>query len=134
MKNLFLIFLFATITSCSTTFNSPADLDNKEIVGKWQLTEALADPGDGSGTWQTVENGRTLEFDENGMVYSSTSFCYGEQINEATFDASEKMISSNCADRNVELSYELKEGKLFITPHNPRCAEACGTKYSKVEH
>jgi len=134
MKNLFLIFLFATITSSSTTFKSPVDLDNKEITGKWQLTESLADPGDGSGTWQTVENGRTLEFDENGMVYSSTSFCYGEQINEATFDASEKMISSNCADRNVELSYELKEGKLFITPHNPRCAEACGTKYSKLEN
>ena len=133
MKNLFLIFLFATITSCSTTFNSPADLDTKEITGKWQLTESLADPGDGSGTWQTVENGRTLEFDEDGMVYSSTSFCYGEEIHEATYDASEKMISSNCADRNVELSYELKEGKLFVTPHNPRCAEACGTKYSKVE-
>jgi hypothetical protein len=68
MKNLSLIFLFATITSCSTTFNSPADLDTKEITGKWQLTESLADPGDGSGTWQTVENGRTLEFDEDGMV------------------------------------------------------------------
>lgn len=133
MKNLFLIFLFATITSCSTTFNSPADLDTKEITGEWQLTEVLADPGDGSGTWQTLENGRILEFDEEGIVYSSTSFCYGEEINEASYETSEKMISSNCADRNVMLRYELKEGSLIVYPHNPRCTEACGSKYTKIK-
>ncbi|SKB62811.1 hypothetical protein SAMN05660776_2223 [Salegentibacter holothuriorum] len=130
MRNLLLLVSIAIITSCA---KSSLELNTKEISGKWQLAEILADPGDGSGTWKTVENGKTLKFDEDGMVYSSTSFCYGEEINEASYDASKKMISSNCADRNVELSYELKEGNLFVYPHNPRCIETCGSKYKKME-
>jgi len=133
MKILLFLALFATISSCSITPNSPANLDTKEITGKWQLTETLADPGDGSGTWQTVENGRILEFDKNANVYSSTSFCNEEEINEASFDATEKMISTDCGEKIIELRYELKEGNLFIYPHSPRCIEACGSKYRKIE-
>ncbi|HKL34943.1 MAG TPA: hypothetical protein VJ899_01490 [Salegentibacter sp.] len=133
MRNLLLIFFFATIASCSTTLSGPANLETKEITGKWQLTETLADPGDGSGSWRTVENGRVLEFGEDGMVFSSTSFCNGEEINEAAYEVSEKMISSNCADKIFTLRYELKEGSLFVYPHNPACIEACGSKYRKIE-
>jgi hypothetical protein len=134
MKNLLFIVLFAAITSCSTTPNSPdLNLDSEEITGKWQLTETLADPGDGSGTWQTVENGRTLEFTSNGLVKTSGSFCNEEEINETSYDSAEKMISTDCGENTIELKYELKEGKLFIYPHSPRCIEACGSKYEKIE-
>ncbi|WP_037319817.1 hypothetical protein [Salegentibacter sp. Hel_I_6] len=133
MKILLFLALCATISSCSTAPNSPADLDTKEITGKWQLIETLADPGDGSGTWQTVENGRTLEFSPNGLVKTSGSFCNEEEINETSYDNAEKMISTDCGEKIIELRYELKEGDLFIYPHNPRCVEACGSKYRKIE-
>ncbi len=135
MKSLLIIVLFATMTSsCSTTPNSPdISLDKEEITGKWHLTETLADPGDGSGTWKTVENGRILEFENDGIVTSSTTYCYNEEIYEASYDTAEKMINSDCADRTIALRYEIKEGDLFIYPHNPRCIEACGSKYEKVE-
>lgn len=134
MKKLLLIVLFAAITSCSTIPNNPElKLDKNEITGKWQLTESLADPGDGSGTWQTVRNGRILDFKDNGVVISSSTYCYNQEIYEASYDAAENMINSDCADRAVALKYEIKEGELFIYPHSPRCMEACGSKYEKIE-
>lgn len=134
MKHLLFIILSTAITSCSTTANSPdLNLDKEEITGKWQLTASLADPGDGSGTWQPVENGRTLEFTSKGLVKSSTSFCSGEDINETSYDNTEKIISTDCGENTFELKYELKDGDLYVYPHSPRCIEACGSKYEKVE-
>jgi len=135
MKSLLLVVLMATISSCSSTPDSPEslDLNTKDVSGKWQLTESLADPGDGSGTWQTVENGRTLEFTANGIVQSSTSFCNDREVNETSYNSAEKLIITDCGENTFELKYELKEGNLFVTPHNPRCVEACGSKFSKIE-
>ncbi len=135
MKNLLFIALFATLAGgCSSTPNSPdLNLDKGEITGKWQLTETLSDPGDGSGTWQPVENGKTLEFTSNGLVKSSTSFCHEEDINETSYDNVENMISTDCGENTFELKYEVKDGDLYVYPHNPRCAEACGSKYEKIE-
>jgi len=134
MKSLLSIVLFASILSCSTTPKSPhMDLDAKEITGTWHLTETLADPGDGSGTWQTVENGRTLEFTGDSIVSSSTSFCNENESNEVTYDSDQKMIHIDCGEKEFVLRYELKEGNLFIYPHNPSCVEACGSKYEKIE-
>lgn len=134
MKNLLSIVLFTSILSCSTTPNNPdTDFNTKEITGKWQITETLADPGDGSGTWQTVENGRTLEFTDDGVVNSTNSLCNENEINKAIYDSDEKMINIDCGESEFVLRYELKEGSLFIYPHNPMCVEACGSKYEKIE-
>jgi hypothetical protein len=69
----------------------------------------------------------------DGIIFSSKSFCYGVGINEASYDTAEKMISAACANRNIMLRYQLKEGDLFVYPHSPRCIEACGSKYKKAE-
>lgn len=42
----------------------------------------MADPGDGSGTFQPVESDKTIEFKNNGSVITNNSLCdpYSEEI------------------------------------------------------
>jgi hypothetical protein len=51
MNKIFIVLIFAfTLVSCTST-NEEVSLDLNEI-GTWRLIEVLADPGDGSGTYQ----------------------------------------------------------------------------------
>jgi len=45
--------LFAVVMSCSKSSTKTPET-NGSIIGKWIPVAYLADPGDGSGTWQAV--------------------------------------------------------------------------------
>ncbi|WP_452222106.1 hypothetical protein [Lacinutrix salivirga] len=38
------------------------------LIGNWKLIEVLVDPEDGSGTFQSIESNKTIEFKVNGIV------------------------------------------------------------------
>lgn len=52
MKNfiLFTAILFSSV-ACK---KSATQTSNSSIIGKWELSEYFADPGDGSGTWHSA--------------------------------------------------------------------------------
>ena len=64
---IFLIIFSLCAFKCSDE-NSPV-LENNGLVGKWKLTEYLADPGDGSGKWQpaTDDYSHIIEFHADGQ-------------------------------------------------------------------
>ena len=65
--NLFLLILFSICVFNCSEDDSPTT-ENNGLIGKWKLTEYLADPGNGSGKWQKVkdENSETIEFHADG--------------------------------------------------------------------
>lgn len=50
------VFVLAVVVCSVTACKKNIQLHNSSIVGKWKLSEYLADPGDGSGTWQPADH------------------------------------------------------------------------------
>jgi len=106
---------------------------SNELLGKWQLIETLEDPGDGSGTFQPVVNGKIIEFIEDNTIANLDSpfSCNSPDINLpiiATYSEKDKKITfSDCPD--FSLGVEIKNGNLFLYPP---CIEACASKYKKI--
>ncbi len=124
------LFLMCVVVFFSC--NKDDDNKQKEIVSKWKLIEVLADPGDGSGNYQPVESGVTIEFYEDGTVSSNSSLCYmGTEANEpstGTYSLTELIITPNNCDYSLNISFEQNDSLLLISYP---CIEPCGVKYKK---
>src|SRR5450432_3061239 len=74
MKNLVLLTaILFSLVACNKTATQTI---NRSIIGKWKLSEYLADPGDGSGAWHPVDssNPSYLEFKKDGTLSVSPYF------------------------------------------------------------
>jgi len=119
LHNLILIFIILSLTACEK-FGSETS-----IIGKWKLTETLADPGDGSGKWQSV----------SGSKYYLILNSDGSITGNAIADFKQYRIID---DRMIEFvfqngttttrSYKLNSNSLEISGG---CYEACGARYKK---
>ena len=130
MKNiLFLVVIGLYITACKR--NSGNDNNSSgDLLGKWQLTEFLADPGDGSGTWQKADPTHPgfIEFKSDSTVTISgasrlPSVNYFQRLNDSVM----LFVKSN--KDSTRLGYHLSGNTLSI---NPPCYEACGSHYVRV--
>ena len=74
MKKYLLLVLLVIISSCTSDDSKPAD--ETGIIGKWKLIEQLADPGDGSGTFQPISSERVIEFFSDGTVSVNGDLCF----------------------------------------------------------
>jgi len=121
--------LFSLAVSCGEdTVATP------ESINKWRLIEQLADPGDGSGTFQPVDSERTIEFVDDETVRSNGSFCgMGTSADEeftATHNAEEKYILvEGCGGASFKVLYEFDEEFLYL---RFPCIEPCAQKYERV--
>ena len=129
---LFAIVAILIITACSKENNEIIDvLANPEVlVGKWKLSETLSDPGDGSAKWKKASGSSYIEFRANGELGNS----YGDYKTYAVKDSSILKFTEADGVKYQNYSYELKDGKLSMSPAGPIwCIEACGARYVKVE-
>jgi hypothetical protein len=77
------------------------ELPSTELSGNWLLVEALYDPGDGSGTFETVDSDKTITFNVDGTYSATGTIC---QLNEdanqgssGTYDTVDNLITpSDC--------------------------------------
>ena len=105
-----------------------------ELIGTWQLSEVLADPGDGSGTFTPVESNRTVTFLSSGKVESSESLCPGE-ISQGKgigiYSLQDSTIIATCPDQeiSINMTFTIEEANLILIYP---CIEACAEKYVKV--
>jgi hypothetical protein len=88
VKNLILLtVILFSLVACKKTVTQNS---NSSIVGKWRLSEYLADPGDGSGTWHSAAslNPSYLEFKEDGTLsvspYSVNSWDHFQVTSDST--------------------------------------------------
>lgn len=117
-----------TTLSCDEQKESPAGL-----TGEWQLTEILADPGDGSGTFRPVDNNKTLTFYANGEVTATNGTLCGMDISATgnqtgTYTVENDRIRLDQCE-TAGFLYEIERNELIIWYH---CIEGCGEKYRRV--
>lgn len=130
-KILLLLSISFLIISCS---NDDSD-DETEIIGQWKLIEVNADPGDGSGIFQTVESDKVVVFLKNGTVTSNGTICYisteSNNPTSGTYSLTESTISSSdCVQTEIEITFELVNSKLIL---RYPCIEGCQEKFTKIK-
>ncbi|WP_417612368.1 hypothetical protein [Owenweeksia hongkongensis] len=122
---LFLLIL-GTIASCSKDDDKQTETATGDT---YKLIEVLADPGDGSGTFQPVSSNKTIEFKTNGTVVSNGKLCdmsiSSNSGTTGTYSFTDSTITSaNCS----KLPFEITGNHLII--FYP-CIEPCQGKFEK---
>jgi hypothetical protein len=116
----------------SCTSSSEINSTNNEL-GPWKLIAVLADPGDGSGTFQPVVSSKTITFRSNGTITCEGNLCdlsIGSASNTSgSYTISNATIQTvNC--NQLELTYEVDQNTLII---NYPFIETCKAKYLRIE-
>lgn len=129
-KKIFFAITITILTFISCTQNDNSDATSP-LIGTWKLKEILADPGDGSGIFNTVITNKQLTFYNNGTITSNGSICdMSVEANistNGTYNETDSTINStNC--NNSTIKYELNGNTLIL---NYPCFEACKAKYVK---
>ncbi|WP_074405787.1 lipocalin family protein [Aquimarina megaterium] len=116
-KTIILLTFIGILISCSTDENNNSE--TTELIGQWKLIEQLADPGDGSGTFQSIDSQKVIKFFKNEVITSENgSLCQpysDEQISSGTYSLSEKRIITNCQNANIAaIGFEIKDNYLLL--------------------
>jgi hypothetical protein len=142
MKKYLLILLSIFICSCTTDDNKPET--DIEIFGKWKLIEQYLDPGDGSGTFQSIESNRVIEFFSNGTVTVNGELCYMSSELGTDESGTFTITSDSAIDANYDgfitpntCSFEGAKINFSITADNTLilwylCFEGCAQKFQKI--
>lgn len=140
MKNAILILLTLLLFNCKSDDGTPQRDTN--LIGKWKLIEQLADPGDGSGTFEPIESDRIVAFFSNGTVTANGILCYmssevGDE-NSGTYESVEttsfsdgEITPDNCDSNffNPVVYYKIEGANLILWY---QCIEGCGQKFEKI--
>ena len=138
-----LMLLWTIIVACKNDTADPADdgakraMKESGLIGKWKIVEYLADPGDGSGTYQAVTDdvAHILEFKESGEFVEKKA---QGQSSVPLFNAykvlDDKRIElipiDKTAPSHIWYYSDLSASKLTL---GYDCIEACSGKYIAVE-
>lgn len=132
MRRFIIISIFLLTISC----NNDDDFDTSTVIGTWEINARLADPGDGSGTFQPLQSGKTLAFSAIGSVIVSKGTLCGIANDEdgtqsGRFNTSTSLITVTCEGfpEDFSVGYELKDGNLMISYP---CIEGCAERYQKI--
>ena len=127
-KVLFILIIIGIIFSCNKDVGS-----NTELIGDWKLIEVLADPGDGSGTFNSVDSEKIITFKSGGIITSNGNMCdmslNSNNQTSGTYSSSELTFNSaDCDNPDYNFTFE-KKGNILII--NYPCIEPCQAKYIK---
>jgi hypothetical protein len=126
IKNAIIVLTFLALAfSCSRN----DDNTEPELIGKYQLIEILADPGDGSGTFQSVSSDKTISFYNDSTVTSNGELCLMSIESNSPTSGSYSSADSSINSGNCMLTFELIEEELILTY---QCIEACRAKFLKL--
>ncbi len=128
-KLIFTLIIVGILFSCNSDDDSNS---NTDLIGNWQLIEVLADPGDGSGIFSSVESEKTITFDSEGIIGSNGDLCNmgttSDNPTSGTYSKSERSFNlPNCPEYNFTFE---QNGNILII--NYPCVEACAVKYKKI--
>jgi hypothetical protein len=129
-KILFTLFTAGILFSCNNDDDSNT---NVKLTGNWKLIEVLADPGDGSGTFSSVESEKIITFENGGIITSNGNLCdmsiSSNSQTSGTYSNSELTFnSSECNNPDYSYTFE-QNGNILII--NYPCIEPCQAKYQK---
>ena len=130
MKKLLLsTFIILVIYAC-------AEKKESALVGTWQLSQVLVDPGNGQGSFQKTNQDKVITFLADGTLKSNTSYC--QMSKDATIGTAGSYSMNNsklmitCDTTESSINFELKDGALILD-YPTQCVEACKEKYVRVK-
>jgi hypothetical protein len=123
------LFLFATVLFSVAACERTTPVGNNSLIGKWKLSESLADPGDGSGTWQLADplHPSHLEFKNDGTLSFSPYDIYNSDRYQVTSDSTMVFFRGS---ESFNMRYNFS--KTILSLYAP-CIEACGSRYTAVQ-
>lgn len=101
------------------------------LFGTWQLEAVLADPGDGSGTFQNVDSEKNIVFNTDSTFTSNGLGCvvFGDNTTSpasGTFNNNRLFIE----DCDMPVFFFVEEDRMFL--NNFGCFEECSERYFPV--
>jgi hypothetical protein len=143
MKQSVIILLVLVLFNCSSREEKPV-IENENLLGKWKMIEQLADPGDGSGTFNPIDSNRIIQFFSDGTVIINGNLCYMSTDVGAEMSGIYEVIADDTADTiNNGFIFpndcDFAETKIyFYLPLNGNlilwytCIEGCAQKFKKI--
>lgn len=121
------LFTLSLLAACSK------DDDKQKVPTSettYQLIEILADPGDGSGTFQPVASSKSIVLKNNGTISSNGQICdmstSSSSPTSGTYSLQDSTINTpDCSDLPFEIS-----GNLLIISYP--CIEPCRAKFKEI--
>jgi hypothetical protein len=131
MKKGLLFFLVIGIFISCQKEDEPSGND---LIGSWELIEMLADPGDGSGTFQPVESDKIVTFKSDGTISSNGDLCSLSAESGAPSSGiysliDSTIISPDCSSNPFNISFQLSDDWLIL---RYPCIEPCALKFQKL--
>lgn len=132
-----IILLLITSFSLLSCSNEDAFNNTTGMIGTWKLVATLADPGDGSGTYQDVDYEETISFypDHSFVYLNDQRFCTEGNFFVSNDNSNRGELKfTNCPHMgmmDMSFSYTM-DGNVLIV--RAPCIEACGNKYIKISN
>ena len=128
-----LIGILITVGILFSCNNDDDSNSNTELTGNWKLIEVLLDPGDGSGTFSSIESEKIITFESGGIITSNGNLCdmsiNSDNQTSGTYSNSESTFNSaDCNNPDYNFTFEQNESILII---NYPCIEPYQAKYIK---
>ena len=130
-NSLVLMALMSLILNCS---NDPEE-GEPSLEGRWKLKAVRYDPGDGSGTFQSVESDKLVEFLSSQEVRSNGNLCNGgtgtEDASSGLYVLPDSILQIDGCPQDVLLTrFRIEKGNLILSYP---CIEPCEEKYVKLD-
>lgn len=127
---LVIIYFLAIILLIACNKTSETNNTKSSLIGRWLLTETLADPGDGSGKWLPVNsNDYHIQFNADSSAEDNNNgTMYGNLIKYSL--PSDSTLDLIYADGTTFRHYYKIDGNELTLMGG--CIEACGSKYRKL--
>jgi len=103
------------------------------IIGKWRLTAAFADPGNGRGVWVAIEKKGFyfdyVKFHSNGSLESTIFTDYVTYKLKGS-----DTVTFSMKDNTIQhYQYTIKNDTMVMSPAGPiMCIEGCGMMFARV--
>lgn len=136
------ILLLITIIFISCTSDDSKPTDETGLIGKWKLIEQLADPGDGSGTFQPIVSDRSITFFKDGTLEINGELCFmSSEVGDRETGSYKLIMDSDtqndgeitpniCSSRSAKVYFDLPVSGNLILWY--QCIEGCGQKFDKI--
>src|SRR6267154_988717 len=116
IRKAFLLFILGICAGCEY---KDLPTTSAGLVGKWRLTQRLADPGDGSGVFTGVTSNKTISFFSDSTFQSTGSMCQlsiaGDQFTSGNYSPHHNTITPlDCKTTPLRIFYVIQDDDLIV--------------------
>jgi hypothetical protein len=130
-KPMILLISYVLLISCQSNNST---LQTVEFIGDWKLAEVLSDPGNGTGSFVSVDSEKTMTFLRDGTLTSSGSLCSLDYTSTVPTSGVYSLLDStyttnDCGVSDIQYKFEIQDNALIVSYP---CIEDCQSKFIKL--